>query len=164
MCLFLVAIKFLHKEMPELVTRHSKFRFALVYYEADVSKNLQKSSLPRAAVSLTVLCNMLQFEDKHHSGLLKMIADQLQCSPADIVDFELNVCDTQDGVIGGMAFIITIIIIIIKINSNDNDDNDNDNNNKNNKNNNIKNKNKNNNNTNNNNNNNNNIAFQLMMS
>jgi hypothetical protein len=55
-------------------------------------------------VSLTVLCNMLQFEDKHHSGLLKMIADQLQCSPADIVDFELNVCDTQDGVIGGMAF------------------------------------------------------------
>ena len=56
-----------------------------------------------AAVSLTLLCNMLQFEDKHHSGLLKMIADQLQCSPADIVDFELNVCDTQDGVIGGMA-------------------------------------------------------------
>ncbi len=58
-----------------------------------------------AAVSLTVLWNMLQFEDKHHSGLLKMIADQLQCSPADIVDFELNVCDTQDGVIGGMAFV-----------------------------------------------------------
>ncbi|DBB11140.1 TPA: hypothetical protein ACH3X3_006599 [Trebouxia sp. C0006] len=43
-----------------------------------------------------------KFEDKHHSGLLKMIADQLQCSPADIVDFELNVCDTQDGVIGGI--------------------------------------------------------------
>ncbi len=55
-------------------------------------------------MSLTVLWGMLQFEDKHHSGLLKMIADQLQCSPADIVDFELNVCDTQDGVIGGMAF------------------------------------------------------------
>lgn len=46
-------------------------------------------------------CLALQFEDKHHSGLLKMVADQLQCSPADIVDFELNVCDTQDGVIGG---------------------------------------------------------------
>lgn len=46
-------------------------------------------------------CMVLQFEDKHHSGLLKMVADQLQCSPADIVDFELNVCDTQDGVIGG---------------------------------------------------------------
>lgn len=53
---------------------------------------------------LTVFWNMPQFEDKHHSGLLKMLADQLQCSPADIVDFELNVCDTQDGVIGGMAF------------------------------------------------------------
>ncbi len=67
-------------------------------------KNLQISSTPRAAVPLTVFWNMPQFEDKHHSGLLKMLADQLQCSPADIVDFELNVCDTQDGVIGGMAF------------------------------------------------------------
>lgn len=63
-----------------------------------------------AAVSLTVLWTMLQFEDKHHSGLLKMIADQLQCSPADIVDFELNVCDTQDGVIGGMAFMFKPLI------------------------------------------------------
>ena len=43
----------------------------------------------------------MQFEEKHHSGLLQLVADQLKCSPSDIVDFELNVCDTQDGVIGG---------------------------------------------------------------
>lgn len=44
----------------------------------------------------------LQFEDKHHTLLVKAIAEQLQCSPSAIVDFELNVCDTQAGVIGGM--------------------------------------------------------------
>ena len=33
--------------------------------------------------------------------LVKVIAEQLQCSPSAIVDFELNVCDTQAGVIGG---------------------------------------------------------------
>ena len=45
----------------------------------------------------------MQFEEKHHSGLLQLVADQLKCSPSDIVDFELNVCDTQDGVIGGSS-------------------------------------------------------------
>ena len=43
----------------------------------------------------------LQFEEKHHSSLLQIVAAQLECSVSDIVDFELNVCDTQDGVIGG---------------------------------------------------------------
>lgn len=47
------------------------------------------------------ICICVQFEEKHHSGLLQLVADQLKCSPSDIVDFELNVCDTQDGVIGG---------------------------------------------------------------
>ena len=51
--------------------------------------------------SLTSSLAVVQFEDKHHSSLLKVVADQLKCSPSDIVDFELNVCDTQDGVIGG---------------------------------------------------------------
>lgn len=45
----------------------------------------------------------MQFEEKHHSLLVKAIADELQCSPSAIVDFELNVCDTQPGVIGGNA-------------------------------------------------------------
>lgn len=43
----------------------------------------------------------VQFEEKHHSSLLQLVSDQLKCSVSDIVDFELNVCDTQDGVIGG---------------------------------------------------------------
>ena len=54
-----------------------------------------------ACFSLTSSPGVVQFEDKHHSSLLKVVADQLKCSPSDIVDFELNVCDTQDGVIGG---------------------------------------------------------------
>ena len=48
----------------------------------------------------------LQFEEKHHTLLVKVIAEQLQCSPSAIVDFELNVCDTQAGVFGGMLCII----------------------------------------------------------
>ena len=39
--------------------------------------------------------------DPHHPVLLALLAKELGCSPADIVDFELNVCDTQPGVIGG---------------------------------------------------------------
>ena len=37
----------------------------------------------------------------HHPALLKALAQELQCKPADIVDFELNVCDTVPGTIGG---------------------------------------------------------------
>ena len=40
-------------------------------------------------------------EEKHHAVLLKVLAEQLRVLPGDIVDFELNVCDTQPGVIGG---------------------------------------------------------------
>lgn len=35
------------------------------------------------------------------NGCLQMLAQQLQVSPADIVDFELHVCDVQPGTIGG---------------------------------------------------------------
>lgn len=38
---------------------------------------------------------------KHHPTLLRMLATQLGCQVADIVDFELNVCDTQPGTLGG---------------------------------------------------------------
>lgn len=88
--------------------RHSRsLGLALLHYEAYVSnKNVHFFSAKTCCGFDKVLWNMLQFEDKHHSGLLKMIADQLQCSPADIVDFELNVCDTQDGVIGGTALMV----------------------------------------------------------
>lgn len=38
----------------------------------------------------------------HHSALLAALADAAGCAPADIVDLELNVCDTQPGQIGGL--------------------------------------------------------------
>jgi hypothetical protein len=45
-------------------------------------------------------------EAKHHARLLQLLADNLGIkSPDDIVDFELNVCDTQPGVIGGDSLI-----------------------------------------------------------
>src|SRR5690349_10506240 len=45
-------------------------------------------------------------EGPHHVLLLKLLADQLGAAPADIVDFELNVCDTQPGTIGGVVPLI----------------------------------------------------------
>ena len=37
----------------------------------------------------------------HHPALVRALAKEVQCEPADIVDFELNVCDTVPGTIGG---------------------------------------------------------------
>lgn len=43
-------------------------------------------------------------EGKHPPRLLQLLAEQLGLdSPEEIVDFELNVCDTQPGTIGGAA-------------------------------------------------------------
>ncbi|KAL9247507.1 hypothetical protein vseg_020933 [Gypsophila vaccaria] len=38
---------------------------------------------------------------KHHSLLLKLLADNAGCEPGDICDFELQACDTQPSIIGG---------------------------------------------------------------
>ena len=43
----------------------------------------------------------------HHPALLKALAKELQCEPADIVDFELNVCDTVPGTIAGALPFLT---------------------------------------------------------
>mmetsp|Transcript_39745 Transcript_39745/g.55187 ORF Transcript_39745/g.55187 Transcript_39745/m.55187 type:complete len:468 (+) Transcript_39745:63-1466(+) len=37
----------------------------------------------------------------HHPLLSKLLADALKCKAEDILDFELNVCDTQPSVVGG---------------------------------------------------------------
>ena len=37
----------------------------------------------------------------HHPIILAILADELKCEQDDIVDFELNVCDTQKSQIGG---------------------------------------------------------------
>ncbi len=42
----------------------------------------------------------------HHPSLLHALAAKLGCEAGDIVDFELNVCDTQPGVIGGVTSIL----------------------------------------------------------
>jgi aspartyl aminopeptidase len=39
----------------------------------------------------------------HHPLLLAVLAEELDCDPHEIVDFELEVCDTQPSVIGGAA-------------------------------------------------------------
>jgi aspartyl aminopeptidase len=39
----------------------------------------------------------------HHPLLLAVLAEELDCDPGEIVDFELEVCDTQPSVIGGAA-------------------------------------------------------------
>ena len=38
---------------------------------------------------------------RHHPLLLKLIADEIGCAPGDIVDFDLQLCDTQPSAIGG---------------------------------------------------------------
>eukprot|EP00238_Polyblepharides_amylifera_P006662 CAMPEP_0196590612 /NCGR_PEP_ID=MMETSP1081-20130531/67065_1 /TAXON_ID=36882 /ORGANISM="Pyramimonas amylifera, Strain CCMP720" /LENGTH=516 /DNA_ID=CAMNT_0041913763 /DNA_START=57 /DNA_END=1607 /DNA_ORIENTATION=+ len=39
----------------------------------------------------------------HHQLLLNILAEELGCSPESIIDFELNVCDTQPSLIAGAA-------------------------------------------------------------
>eukprot|EP00898_Chlorokybus_atmophyticus_P004437 jgi/Chlat1/4995/Chrsp32S04971 len=40
-------------------------------------------------------------ENPHHAILLQLLANELQCQPLDILDFELQCCDTQPSAIGG---------------------------------------------------------------
>jgi len=40
-------------------------------------------------------------ETMHHPIILAVLAEELKCEPEDIIDFELNVCDTQKSQIGG---------------------------------------------------------------
>lgn len=42
-------------------------------------------------------------EGRHHPWLLHILAKELGVRPEDIVDFDLNVIDTQAGVIGGAS-------------------------------------------------------------
>ena len=42
-------------------------------------------------------------ETMHHPIILAILAEELKCEPEDIIDFELNVCDTQKSQIGGAA-------------------------------------------------------------
>ena len=39
--------------------------------------------------------------ERHHPLLLTLLAKELGCAPGDIVDFDLQLCDTQPSAIGG---------------------------------------------------------------
>lgn len=41
-------------------------------------------------------------DTRHHTVLLQCIADELGCAVQDIVDVELNICDTQPGTLWGL--------------------------------------------------------------
>lgn len=45
-------------------------------------------------------CNGNQSDD-HHPLLLQLLANELACKPDEIVDFDIQVCDTQPSIIGG---------------------------------------------------------------
>ena len=47
--------------------------------------------------------NKEEKKPNHHPLLLAVLAEELNCDPHEIVDFELEVCDTQPSVIGGAA-------------------------------------------------------------
>lgn len=40
-------------------------------------------------------------EERHPPRLLRLVADSLGCSPQDIADFDLQLCDTQAAALGG---------------------------------------------------------------
>jgi aspartyl aminopeptidase len=40
-------------------------------------------------------------KEKHHPLLLTLLSEELGCTPAEIADFELQLCDTQPAQIGG---------------------------------------------------------------
>lgn len=55
-------------------------------------------------------CCMQSDTARHHPALIKAIAGALKVQPTDIVDFDLNVCDTQPGVIGGESPCVCLVL------------------------------------------------------
>jgi len=41
-------------------------------------------------------------DDRHPPALLRVLAQEIGCNPADIVDVELSLCDIQNGTLGGV--------------------------------------------------------------
>ena len=51
---------------------------------------------------------LLQEPNSHHTLLLEILAKELGVAKEDILDFDLSLCDTQAGVIGGMYFCLQV--------------------------------------------------------
>ncbi|GLC42732.1 hypothetical protein PLESTB_001132600 [Pleodorina starrii] len=56
---------------------------------------------PPAAAAAAASSSSSSSGNKHSTLLLSLLASELGCRPEAIVDFELHVCDTQPGVLGG---------------------------------------------------------------
>eukprot|EP00879_Flechtneria_rotunda_P013716 GHRR01014328.1.p1 GENE.GHRR01014328.1~~GHRR01014328.1.p1 ORF type:complete len:430 (+),score=130.17 GHRR01014328.1:850-2139(+) len=69
----------------------------------NTSSNTSSSSLaaPTSPNGTNHATASADITDSHHPLLLQMVADELGCNVEDIVDFELNLCDVQRGVLGG---------------------------------------------------------------
>mmetsp|Transcript_44910 Transcript_44910/g.74848 ORF Transcript_44910/g.74848 Transcript_44910/m.74848 type:complete len:400 (-) Transcript_44910:270-1469(-) len=76
-----------------------------VHLDRDVndkfSPNKQTHLLPVLSTSMKGQLEKDSEDTRHHPVLLRILADELQCDPSEIADFELSVFDTQPGVLGG---------------------------------------------------------------
>ncbi|CAO2833223.1 unnamed protein product [Amaranthus hypochondriacus] len=63
----------------------------------------ENDSVANGAQTETRKCNddSKTKNQKHHSLLLKLLAEEIGCEPDDICDFELQACDTQPSIIAG---------------------------------------------------------------
>eukprot|EP00244_Chara_vulgaris_P000494 TRINITY_DN1085_c0_g1_i2.p1 TRINITY_DN1085_c0_g1~~TRINITY_DN1085_c0_g1_i2.p1 ORF type:complete len:571 (+),score=102.59 TRINITY_DN1085_c0_g1_i2:221-1933(+) len=59
-----------------------------------------KVSRPSRSTTPTSMAKVEE-QPSHHPVLLQILADELECKPSDICDFELCVCDTQPSVLAG---------------------------------------------------------------
>jgi aspartyl aminopeptidase len=61
--------------------------------------NLQTHMVPILATqvkcALGTPSDAAESDATHHPVLVEVLAEQLKCSPKDVIDFELNVCDVQ---------------------------------------------------------------------
>ncbi|XP_065185228.1 aspartyl aminopeptidase-like [Sycon ciliatum] len=107
--------KLIHIEKPIMRIPHMAIHLQREMNEK-FNPNRETEMVPVLAMSITEKLNSqatancaakpkdAQYENqaqKHHPLLIKLLSDKLGCQAEDILDFELYVCDTQPGVIGG---------------------------------------------------------------
>ncbi|KAH7444759.1 hypothetical protein KP509_02G090200 [Ceratopteris richardii] len=63
--------------------------------------NFETHLVPVLATQLRCGANSVDSSSTHHSRLLQLLSEQLDCEIEEIADLELNVCDTQPSCIGG---------------------------------------------------------------
>lgn len=69
---------------------------------ATAVKSQLEAPSPMGTVATPPQGNALDTASSHNPMLLEALAIELGCAVEDIVDMELNVCDTQAGTLGGI--------------------------------------------------------------